>query len=64
MTWEEIVACHIPSATTLLGPTLELEEVVDLLTVLLIVGWLISVRSSLFCELCISNLAVTRNRSV
>ena len=64
MTWEEIVACHIPSATTLLWSALELEEVVDLLAVLLVVGWLVSVSSSLFRELCITNLTITRNRPI
>lgn len=67
---EEIVGSHVACASpndsllteiaSALGSILELEEVVDLLSVLLIV----SVACTLFVELAIADLAVTRNRPI
>lgn len=67
---EEIVGSHVACASSndsllteiasALGAILKLEEVVDLLSMLLVV----SVACTLFVELAIADLAVTRNRPI
>ena len=67
---EEIVGSHVACTSSndglltdiasALGAILKLEEVVDLLSMLLVV----SVACTLFVEMAIADLAVTRNRSI